>query len=481
MKVLLASSEVHPYSKTGGLADMSGALAKALARAGVDVIMVTPMYRGIAERFPELRRVHHRLVVSLGQRQVHADIYRHQPLPRLQVYFVHQPIFYQRNDLYQEHGVDYADNAARFIFFSKCVAHLARHTSFQPTIVHVHDWQAALVPLLIHHQRWREGWGTAPFTVLTLHNLAYQGIFSPTEYSLTNLPWDYWHSSVEYYGAMNCLKAGICHANSLTTVSSRYAREILTEHFGFGLDGVLRQREDDLVGIMNGVDYDEWKTSGNPYLRHSFSAKNLRGKGLEKADLQRELGLPVRHQVPLFGNISRMVDQKGTDLILGALEEMLASDIQYVQLGSGMPALEAAFEHLARRRPHQVAVRIGYDPPLAHRIEAGCDFFLMPSRYEPCGLNQLYSMRYGTIPVVRSTGGLDDAVTDVTEDPDQANGIEFREASVRSVANAIRKALALYAAPRVLRRFRQRAMAMDFSWEGTAQQYIRVYRNAAAG
>jgi starch synthase len=335
------------------------------------------------------------------------------------------------------------------------------------------------VPLLINHQRWREGWGSAPATVLTLHNLAYQGIFPPTEYQLTNLPWDYWHSGVEFFGAMNCLKAGICHADALTTVSPRYAREILTEQFGFGLDGVLRQREDDLVGIMNGVDYDEWKTVGNPYLKHDYSARNLRGKALEKAALQGDLGLPVRHEVPLFGNITRMVDQKGSDLILGALEEMLGSDIQYVQLGSGMPALESAFEHLARRHPRKVAVRIGYDAALAHRIEAGCDFFLMPSRYEPCGLNQLYSMRYGTIPVVRSTGGLDDAVTDVNEDPDKANGIEFREATAQAVAAAIRKALALYSTPRVLRRFRQRAMAMDFSWEGTARHYLRVYRRVA--
>jgi len=479
MKVLIASSEVHPYSKTGGLADMTGALGKALARAGVEVAVVTPLYQGIAERFPDLRRLEYRLELPLGARRITADVYRLQPLPRLTIYFVHQPALYYRNELYQERGVDYADNAARFIFFSKCVTHLARHLPLHPTVVHLHDWQVGLVPLMILHQKRREGWGNAPFTCLTVHNLAYQGLFAPTEYALTNLPWDYWQPSVEFYGAMNCLKAGLTHADSLTTVSPRYAREILTESFGFGLDGVIRQRQDVLTGILNGVDYEEWTTQGNPHLRHPFSVDNLRGKALEKVALQGELGLPKRRSVPLFGNISRLVDQKGSDLLLSALEEMLVHDLQFVQLGTGMPSLESAFEDLARRHPDKVAVRIGYDTPLAHRIEAGCDFYIMPSRYEPCGLNQLYSMRYGTIPVVRSTGGLDDSVTDATEDPERANGIEFREASVQSVAGGIRKALALYAAPSVLRRFRRNAMRADFSWETTALAYVRLYRRLA--
>ncbi len=479
MRVLLASSEVHPYSKTGGLADMTGALAKSLARAGAEVVMVTPLYQGIKERFPELRLLPYSIDVAMGNRHMHANVYRHSPMPHLQVLFVDQPFYYHRNELYQEHGTDYADNAERYLFFSKSVVHLARHLPFPPNLLHLHDWQVGLVPLLVRHQTWKEGWANPPATVFTLHNLAYQGLFPPTQYLLTNLPWDYWQPGVEFYGAMNCLKAGIHHADTITTVSPRYAREILTEAFGFGLDGVLRHREDDLVGILNGVDYDEWKTEGNPYLRHSFNAKNLRGKALEKAALQKELGLPVKPHTPLFGNISRLVDQKGSDLILSAMEEMLANDLQYIQLGSGMPELEEGFVQLAKRHPDKVATHIGYDAALAHRIEAGSDFFLMPSRYEPCGLNQLYSMRYGTIPVVRSTGGLDDAVTDVTEDPKKANGIEFRDATASSLASAIRKALALYSAPRALRSFRQRAMAMDFSWEGTAEQYLRIYRRVS--
>jgi len=479
MKILLASSEVHPYSKTGGLADMAGALAKAVARAGSEVALVTPLHRGILERFPDVHHFDYHLDLPLGPRRVQAQVYRRHWQKGLTVYFIRQPEFFDRPELYQEHGEGYPDNAARFIFFSKCVVHLARYLPLAPQMVHVHDWQVGLVPLMIRHQKSHAGWGTAPHTCLTVHNLAYQGVFASSEYQLTNLPWDYWFRGVEFHGAMNCLKAGICHADVLTTVSPRYAREILTETFGYGLDGVLRQRQDALFGILNGVDYDEWKTRANPFLEHGFSVANLRGKANCKRDLQQELGLPVRPHVPLFGNISRLIDQKGSDLILGALQEMLANDMQFVLLGSGWPSLERDFLSLARRHPNQVAVRVGYDHGLSHRIEAGCDFFVMPSRFEPCGLNQMYSLRYGTIPIVRATGGLDDSIIDATEDPRLANGIEFREPSVRALANAIRKALALYRDPPALRLFRRNGMKADFSWERTAVDYLRVYRRAA--
>jgi starch synthase len=476
MKVLIASSEVHPYSKTGGLADMTGALAKWLARIGLEVVVVTPLYRGILESFPEIRHFDYQIELPLGSRRVQAQIYRCQPNRRLTICFIDHPEFYHRNELYHEHGVDYADNAARFIFFSKCVVHLARFLPFRPDLVHVHDWQVGLVPLLMHHQRSRAGWPTAPPTCLTIHNLAYQGIFGPAEYELTNLPEDYWYPGLEFHGSLNCLKAGLWHADILTTVSPRYAREILTEGYGWGLDGVLRRRQDVLFGILNGVDYEEWTTRGNRYLGQDYSAGSLQGKRRIKAELQRELGLPVRKDVPLFGNITRLVDQKGSDLLLGALEEMLAADLQFVLLGSGMADLERAFEQLALRYPRQVAVHLGFDQALSHRIEAASDFFIMPSRFEPCGLNQLYSLRYGAIPIVRATGGLDDAVIDATEDPSQANGIKFRELSVRAVANAIRKALVLYSEPAALRRFRQQGMRANFSWDLTAQEYLRVYR-----
>src|SRR5262245_22535674 len=261
MRLLLASSEVHPYSKSGGLADMVAALAKALGRSGHQVGLVTPLYRGIRERYPELERFDYRIDLPLGPRHLQAEVWSLQPGKRVTVYFIHQPEFYDRTALYGEGDCDYPDNAARFIFFSKCVTHLARYLTWQPELVHVHDWQAGLVPLLILHQHSREGWNSPPRTCLTIHNLAYQGNFPPSAYGLTNLPTDYFHpGGVEFWGQMSCLKAGIRYADLLTTVSPRYAREITTPEFGCGLDSVLRERHDAFVGILNGVDYDEWNT-----------------------------------------------------------------------------------------------------------------------------------------------------------------------------------------------------------------------------
>ncbi len=284
---------------------------------------------------------------------------------------------------------------------------------------------------------------------------------------------------MEFYGQLNCLKAGIIFADVITTVSPRYAREITTEALGCALDDRLRRRRGELFGILNGVDYEEWNTTENPFLTEPYSVTRLAGKKVDKAALQRELGLPVAAKVPLFGTISRLAEQKGVDIELGALVEMLSADIQFVLLGSGSPAYERGYQELAKRFPDKVAVRVGYDEGLAHRIEAGCDFYLMPSHFEPCGLNQMYSLRYGTIPIVRATGGLDDSVTDFTQDAARANGIKFQEYSARALAKAIRKALAIYyGQPELLRRYRRNAMKADFSWEKTVGKYLKVYETA---
>jgi len=271
------------------------------------------------------------------------------------------------------------------------------------------------------------------------------------------------------------LKAGLVYSDVLTTVSPRYAEEITTEEYGCGLQGVLRERRDSLYGVLNGVDYTEWKTTDNPFLKHWFTPDDLAPKRAAKLDVQAELGLTPSADVPLFGTVTRMVEQKGLDILLGALEEMLSSDMQYVLLGSGDARFEAAFEDLASRFPSKMAVRLGYDHGLSHRIEAGCDFYLMPSQFEPCGLNQLYSLRYGTIPIVRATGGLDNSVTALTEDVERADGIKFKEYSSAALAKAIRKALVLYSHPDLLEHFRLNAMSADFSWSRTAEEYVRVF------
>jgi starch synthase len=481
MRILLASSEVHPYSKTGGLADMVGALAKTLAHVGHRVGVVTPLYGGIRVRFPQLKRLDLPLEFPLGAQQVRAETWSLEPLEGLTVYFVDQPTFYERADLYQAEGADYPDNAERFMFFSKAAAHLALHLPWAPEVMHVHDWQAGIAALLIQHQRKLAGQGGAPGICLTVHNLAYQGLFPAAKYALTNLPWDYFTpAGVEFYGQLSCLKAGIVYADVVTTVSPRYAREITTEEMGCGLDGLLRRRNSSLVGILNGVDYEEWNTISDPYLKHPYTASDLSGKAVNKLELQKEFGLPVDAGVPLFGNIGRLAEQKGVEIMLGALEEMLNTGLQFVALGSGAPAFQRAYQDLMRRYPSQVAVRIGFDEGLSHRIEAGCDFFLMPSRFEPCGLNQMYGLRYGTIPIVRTTGGLDDTVIDIREDLQKANGIKFVDYAASALAKGIRKALALYEAPELFHFFRANAMAADFSWNRTVTEYVKAYEKTRA-
>ncbi len=479
MRVLLASSEVHPFSKTGGLADMVGALGKALARAGHRVGVATPLYPGIRERFPALRPTNLPLDFPLGIRRVEGEVWALETAPNLTVYFVDQPEFFQRSGLYQKDGVDYPDNSERFAFFSKAVVHLALHLPWKPELLHANDWQTGLAALFLHHQRRLPGWSMAPRVCMTIHNLAYQGVFPASQYALTNLPWEYFvPAGAEFYGQMNCLKAGIAYADVITTVSPRYAREITTEAFGCGLDGLLRQRTAVLFGILNGVDYDEWNPIRDPYITKCYSADDLQHKSTNKLALQSEFGLPEDPHIPLFGNIGRLVEQKGVDIMLGALQEMLNANVQFVQIGSGAPVFQRAYLDVAKQFPAKASVRIGFDEGLSHRIEAGCDFFLMPSRFEPCGLNQMYSLRYGTVPVVRATGGLDDTVIDIREDPTRANGIKFSEYSSHALAKGIQKALALHDTPELMQLFRRNGMAADFSWERTAAEFVNVYERA---
>jgi starch synthase len=476
MKLLLASSELHPFSKSGGLADMVGALAKTLAAQGHQVGVVTPLYRGIRAKFPDIQKFDWAFDLPLGAKRVQGGVCILEPADNLTIYFIDQPDYYDRDGLYMGNW-DFKENAERFIFLSKATANLARYLPWKPELVHVHDWQVGLVPALIRDQEERDGWLDAPRTCLTIHNLAYQGTFDGSLFSLTNLP-PKWFPGMEFYGAMNCLKAGIELADALTTVSPRYAREITTELFGCGLDGVLRRRQHLLTGILNGVDYEEWNTMENGHLRHAYSAEELRGKAENKAALQHEMGLPLESNTPLFATVTRLADQKGVDIQLAALQEMLASKMQFVLLGSGDPAFEKAYADLQTRFPTKVAVKIGFDQGLSHRVEAGADFFLMPSRFEPCGLNQMYSQRYGTIPIVRRTGGLDDSVTDIIDDPEHADGIKFGEYSARALAKAIRKALVLYENEELFAQYQRNAMRADFSWERTAGEYVRVYEQA---
>ena len=460
---------------------MTGALGKTLAKAGHEVGIVKPLFRGVKERFPDIRRLDWDLELPLGAKRVRGEVWTLEAAKRLTIYFIRKPEYFDRPGLYNENGSDYWDNGERFIFFSKCIAHLARYLPWQPEIVHVHDWQTGLVPLMIQHEKNRAGWANAPRTCLTVHNLSYQGLFPKDAYALTNLPPNYFHHECcEFYGRLNCLKAGIACADQITTVSPRYAREILTEKYGERLDGLLRRRQAQIRGILNGVDYDDWRTVDNPHLPASYSVDDLGGKAVVKTALQEEMGLPVAPGIPLFGVVSRLAEQKGIAILLPALHEMLSTSMQLVLLGSGDPSYAQALRQLQRKYGDRVAVRIGFDEGLSHRIEAASDFFLMPSRFEPCGLNQMYSLRYGTIPVVRATGGLDDSVVDATESVTAATGIKFYDYSGAALATALRKSLTLYGEPELLQRYRTNGMTADFSWEKTAARYCALYEGVLA-
>lgn len=476
MKILLASSEVYPYSKTGGLGDAVGALGKALTRAGHEVAIVTPLHRGVRERFVGLRQVDWRFDLPLGAKRVNAGLLALDVSPGLTTYFIDHPGYFDRAGIYSDHGGDYADNAERFIFFSKCAVHLARHLPWQPEVLHVHDWPTGLVPILVQHEHRSGAWPRPPRTCLTIHNLAYQGVFPKAAFGLTNLPANLFHpETTEFYGQLNCLKAGIACADAVTTVSPRYAREITTQEYGAGLDGLLRKRQSVLTGILNGVDYEEWNTTKNPFIAAAFSADNIAGKAICKAALQKRFGLAVDAGIPIFGSVTRLADQKGIDITLGALEEMLAAPMQFALLGSGSMEYERALQTLAARHPGKVGVQLGYDHGLAHQIEAGSDFFLMPSRFEPCGLNQLYSSRYGTIAIVRRTGGLDDTVIDAADDMARAYGIKFLEPSPHALAKAMRKALLLFQDKDLLRRYRVNGMSVNFSWDKAVEEFEAAY------
>lgn len=484
MRIVQVASELLPFSKTGGLADMVGALGKYLARGGHEVSVFTPLYRGIRElpAAAGLEPAGQPVTITLGTRPVRGALLKLNPRPRLTVYFVDQPEFFDRAGLYDEHGpagrAAYPDNFARFVGFSRLVVEFWRQLDLRPQVVHAHDWQTGLLPLMTRHRGWYEAWESVPKSVFTIHNLAFPGRAASWEYPFVGLPWYYFClDGCEYYGDVHSLKAGIVFADAVTTVSPRYAEEIMTPEFGEGLDGVLRSRRAAVSGILNGVDYDVWRTNQNPHLPHGYTVKNLAGKAANKAALQREVGLPERPDTPLFGTVGRLELQKGVDLILDALPGLLAEgDFQYLLLGSGNDRFEAAARDLTRQFPDRVAFRQGRDEGLAHRLEAGCDFFVMPSRYEPCGLNQMYSLRYGTVPIVRATGGLDDSVVDAAEDPERATGLKFQAATAEALADAWRRALALYAEPDQLAAYRRRGMQADFSWRRAVKNYAALYR-----
>lgn len=486
MNIVLASSEAVPFSKTGGLADVSAALTRALSRAGHDVTLITPHYRQASAADAPLNPTRKTVQIAVGNAMLRGEFLRAElPGCAARVLLVDRPEYFDRPGLYGERGRDYVDNCARFVFFSRSALEAVRLFDLNPDVIHAHDWQTGLVPAYLELEHRRLGHWSAVASVFTIHNLAFQGVFWHLDMPLTGLDWQHFNAAeMEFWGKISFLKTGVVFADRITTVSPTYAREIQTREFGCGLEGVLAERRDRLVGILNGVDIEEWNPAIDPHIAKNYTAETLaEGKAACKADLQQRLGLPVRGDVPLLGMISRMTDQKGFDLIVELADELLACDLQLCFLGTGMPEFEEATRQLAHAHPEKVAAVIGFDEPLAHRIEAGSDAFLMPSRYEPCGLNQLYSMIYGTVPIVHAVGGLADSVvptTAATLADGTAMGFRFDSYDARSLRDAIQDALRTFADRETWLQIARNGMRQDWSWARSAQRYVELYEEAIA-
>lgn len=471
-RILMVASEATPFVKTGGLADVLGALPPALRNRGEDVAVVLPWYREakVAEAKCVLDTFNVWLRHISHQVQVWESLIQGVPY-----FLVKCDELFGRTGIYYDHRGDFPDNHIRFAVLNKAALAVARRR-FRPAIVHAHDWQGSLAPVYLRGLLRGDPVFAGVKTVLTIHNLGYQGIFPAETLAEMGLDRTVFHlDGVEYFGKVNLLKGGICYSDALTTVSKAYAREIQTPEFGCGLEKLLAARSGVLRGILNGADYSEWNPETDPYLPANYSAENLEGKRMCKRELLAEFGFPPEAQTrPLVGIVSRLVSQKGFDLVEAAAAELLGAELSLVVLGTGEARYEGLFRGMAAAHPTRVAVRIAYDNPLAHRIEGGVDIFLMPSRYEPCGLNQIYSLRYGTVPVVRATGGLDDTV-------DEETGFKFREYSPAAMMAALRQAMEAYRNPERWLSMMRAGMARDYSWNTSAAEYSALYRELPGG
>jgi ADP-glucose type glycogen/starch synthase len=481
LRILMVASEATPFAKTGGLGDVLGALPPALHAAGVDVRLVLPWYRGTRQVTGPLRRQARPVMLNLGEATHCVRVRRgsHHGVP---VYFLEVPEYFDRAGLYGEAGVDYPDNARRFALLGRAALELARTLRFAPDVVHAHDWQASMAIIDLRHRLWSDPFFAATGSLLTIHNLGYQGLFPAGVLADLDLAPDLFGSDgLEFHGQVSLLKGGIRFADDVSTVSPTYCREIQTPAFGVGLDGLLRQRHQRLHGILNGLDGKLWNPATDRALPVRYSANRLFGKAACKAALQQELGLHSDPQVPLAAMVSRLDPQKGFDLLLEGWQALLARGLQVVILGTGHPAIEQRLRQLAAREPSRVAVATSFDDPLARRIYAASDLFLMPSRYEPCGLGQLIALRYGSVPLVHATGGLADTIRDPQQEPTRANGFLFREFSVPAMLATLDRLLTLYTrTPDDWQALVRRGMRQDFSWRRAADRYLDLYRSIVA-
>ncbi|MDD4202818.1 MAG: glycogen synthase GlgA [Candidatus Omnitrophica bacterium] len=477
LKVLIVASEVAPYAKTGGLADVCGALPKALLKKGCDVRVIMPLYKEVLHNTRNIKKIQADIYRSdLGHFEKF-DLYSHEE-GDLTTYFIDNKKFFDRDELYCTSEGDYEDNAQRFAFFSKASLAAVKAIGFKCDIMHLNDWQTALIPMYLKNHLKNDSFYNEIKTLFTIHNLAYHGQFPKEILKEVDIPRHLFNMhDMEFYGKVNFLKSGLLYSDHLSTVSKGYAKEILTEEYGCGLAGVLNLRRDVLRGITNGVDYLQWDPSTDIYLKENFSAEHLHEKIICKKDLIDVVGLNIDINQPLFGIITRLAWQKGLDMFDDICENILRMGAGIVVLGKGEKEIEDKLEQLESAFPGQISVNIKFDNALAHKIEGGSDFFLMPSRYEPCGLNQMYSLRYGTVPVVRATGGLDDVIVDIKENPEKGNGFKFGPAEKEAFLEAVTRAINFYKDKIKFTRLQEKIMKEDYSWDMSADRYIGLYKD----
>ncbi len=488
LKICYVSSEVVPFAKTGGLADVAGALPVALKETEQDIRVMMANYKSINERKFVLREVIRLKEVKVtldGDTKIVDGKTAFLPNSKVHVYFLHIPDYFDRKELYVDPatGKDFEDNAERFGSFSKATLETLKLLYWQPDIIHCNEWQTALIPFYLKTTYKNDEFFKNTRTVLTLHNLAYQGIFPLEKAKKVEIPEDYIRpgKEFEFYGKLNLLKGGILFADILNTVSEKYAQEITTDpDMGFGFEQILASRKKDLVGILNGVDYEHWNPESDTLIPQNYSPDSLENKIKNKTVLCKQNNLTFNENVPVIGIISRLADQKGFDLIEKVADELMAMDIQVVILGTGDPKYHTLFEKLAKKHPKKLAVNLRFDNKLAHLIEAGADIFLMPSRFEPCGLNQMYSLKYGTVPVVRETGGLADTIQNFDPKTKQGTGFTFKKYDAKEMLNTLKRAVKVFGDKKTWRNIQKAGMKKDFSWKQSAVKYQELYHRALA-
>jgi len=476
MRIVFVTPEMVPFAKTGGLADVTGTLPKEIQALGREVICFLPKYKKIdVHRWP-LKEALDRFQIPMGSEVETGRAFRYDHPAGFRVYFIDQPEYYSRDELYGTPLGDYPDNDRRFVFFQRATLEVLRKLGIKPDVIHSHDWQTGLLPVYLKTLYSNDSFFAKTKTVFTVHNLAYQGNFPPDSLPGTGLSWEEFKlERLEFYGKVSFLKGGLVYADALTTVSPRYAQEIQMKEFGCGMEGVLQMRRQDLTGIVNGIDPAEWDPENDPDLAAPFSAKKLEGKALNKAALQKENRFKVDEKIPLFSITTRLVDQKGLDILAPAVESLMKRGVQLVLLGTGEEKYHQLFRDLAKKHPRELGVHLLFDAKMAKRIYAGSDVFLMPSRYEPCGLGQLISYRFGTVPLVRETGGLADTVEDFDPATGKGTGFVFKDYQSQAFLKAVDRALEVYRNPKLWQKLVRNGMKCDFSWHVSAKQYVELY------